>query len=213
MSIECDTRRPPPSESLDDRGKRLKSEPEPEPEPEPKVKRKPEPEPLPIWETKAIEDLKLSDFSMYDDDTDPFMFMCVHFTYRNKAQIKKDIETAAAVADYKHRSRNLSVFDAITPPKIDGRCWDAVPLSMTEASRLTLTPLCKLALDKYNAENQDANFMFLDIVKTTWSAVGMYYMTFQAQNDSPNCPATTFQAQVFRKRTGPHEVISCCIKT
>ncbi|MCH87216.1 hypothetical protein A2U01_0008082, partial [Trifolium medium] len=136
MSIECDTRffgviRPPP-ESLEERGKRLKSEPEPEPEPKPK--RKPEPKPLPVWETKAIEDLKLSDFSMYDDDIKPFMFMCVNFTYRNKAQIKKDMEIEAAIADYKHRSRNLSVFDAIPPPKIaqDGyRCWTAVPLPIT----------------------------------------------------------------------------------
>jgi hypothetical protein len=107
MSIECDTpfSRPPP-ESLDNGGKRLKSEPEPEPEPEPKPKQKPQ---IPIWESKAIKDLKLSDFSIYDDDIKPFMFMCGYFTYRNKAQIKKDMEIDAAIADYKHRSRNLSV--------------------------------------------------------------------------------------------------------
>jgi hypothetical protein len=102
MSIECDTpfSRPPP-ESLENGGKRLKSESEPEPEPKPKQK--------PIWESKAIKDLKLSDFSIYDDDIKPFMFMCGYFTYRNKAQIKKDMEIQAAIADYKQRSRNLSV--------------------------------------------------------------------------------------------------------
>ncbi|WJX32917.1 hypothetical protein P8452_21191 [Trifolium repens] len=210
MSIECDTpfSRPPP-ESLQNGGKRLKSKSESEPKP----KQKPQ---KPIWESKAIKDLKLSDFSIYDDDIKPFMFMCGYFTYRNKAQIKKDMEIDAAIADYKHRSRNLSVFDAIPPPKIAHhgiKFGAAVPLSITEARRRDLTPLCKLALDQCNAENQDANFVFLDIVKTTWSAVGMYYMTFQAQKDPPYCPAKIFQAQVFRERTGPHKVISCSIKT
>ncbi|WJX37696.1 hypothetical protein P8452_25436 [Trifolium repens] len=91
----------------------------------------------------------------------------------------------------KARSRNVSVFDAITPPRIAE--WGKY---------------------KYNVDNQAANFVFLDVVKTTWSAVGMYYITFQAHEDPPNCSAKTFQAQVWENRSGgPHEVISCAIKT
>ncbi|MCI10339.1 hypothetical protein A2U01_0031432 [Trifolium medium] len=61
------------------------------------------------------------------------------------------------MADHVKRSRNLSPFDAIAPPKVTtkfGICWPAVPLDMTDDRRLRLTPLCKAALDKFNAENQ-----------------------------------------------------------
>ncbi|MCI24412.1 digestive organ expansion factor-like protein [Trifolium medium] len=93
-----------------------------------------------------------------------------------------------------------------------GRCWTAVPLNMTDDLRLELTPLCNAALDKFNADNQDTNYVFVDVVKTTWRPGGIYYITFQAQNDSANGSPTTFQAMVMKKRTGPHEVKSCSIK-
>jgi hypothetical protein len=96
--------RPPPPVSLIERGKRPKSEPEPELE-----KTEPKPKPKPAWRSKAVDDLTLSDFSMYDNDAKPFMFMCAKFTYRNKAQIKKEKKIKALVADYKKRSRNVSV--------------------------------------------------------------------------------------------------------
>lgn len=51
----------------------------------------------------------MSDFSMYDDDPEPFMFMGRHFVYKNKAQIKLDEEIKIAMDDYRERSRNLSV--------------------------------------------------------------------------------------------------------
>jgi hypothetical protein len=38
-----------------------------------------------------------------------------------------------------------------------GRCWVAVPLTMTDDRRLQLTPLSKAALDKFNADNQVRN--------------------------------------------------------
>ncbi|MCI37501.1 hypothetical protein A2U01_0058725, partial [Trifolium medium] len=71
MSTECDTsslfgviRPPPPPENLEERGKRPKSEPEPEPEENQKPKCKPRQKAA--WELKALKDLTLSDFSMYD---------------------------------------------------------------------------------------------------------------------------------------------------
>ncbi|XP_045816685.1 uncharacterized protein LOC123909814 isoform X2 [Trifolium pratense] len=279
MSMESDTSlfgviRSPP-ENLEERGKRPKSEsesePKPELEPEPKSELEPEPKPKPerkpkpAWELKRVNDLTLSDFSMYDDDIKPFGFMCAKFYYRNKAQIQKDNEYEAAIADYKKRSRGLSVYDAITPPRIAqyGKCWVAVPLDlnenrlrrliplcklaldkynadnqaqvwenrngphkvkscaiktfavpldMDENLRSRLTPLCKLALEKYNADNQGANYVFLDVVKRTWSVSPMFYITFRAKKDLPNCSAKTFQAQVWENMNGPNEVRSCHLK-
>jgi hypothetical protein len=138
MSIECDTsclfgviRLPPPPETIIERGKRPKSEQEPEPVPEkkplpenldergkqPKSEPEPEEKQKPVqkrrekaaWELKALEDLTLSDFSMYDDVVKPFSFACTRFKYSNKAMIKKEKEIKAASADYIKRSRNLSV--------------------------------------------------------------------------------------------------------
>ncbi|XP_045803186.1 uncharacterized protein LOC123896829 [Trifolium pratense] len=222
MSTECDTsslfgviRPPPPPENLEERGKRPKSEPEAEPEPEEKQKPKWKPREKAAWELKALKDLTLSDFSMYDEDVEPFMFGCAKFVYKNKAMINQEKEIKDAMADHVKRSRNLSPFDAITPPKVTtkfGICWPAVPLNMTDDLRLELTPLCNAALDKFNADNQDTNYVFVDVVKTTWRPGGVYYITFQAQNDSPNCPVDTFQARVVKMRTGPHAVTSCSIK-
>jgi hypothetical protein len=112
MSIECDTsclfgviRSPPPPENLDERGKQPKSEPEPEEKQKPVQKRREKA----AWELKALEDLTLSDFSMYDDAVKPFSFACTRFKYSNKAMIKKEKEIKAASADYIKRSCNLSV--------------------------------------------------------------------------------------------------------
>jgi hypothetical protein len=50
-----------------------------------------------------------SDFSIYDDLDYPYLFGCSRFTYRNKAQIKKDEQIAVAMVAYRKRSRNLTV--------------------------------------------------------------------------------------------------------
>ncbi|XP_058781672.1 uncharacterized protein LOC131655891 [Vicia villosa] len=153
----------------------------------------------------------MSDFSMYDDDPEPFEFSCRRFVYKNKAQIIKDQQIKVAMDDYRERSRNLSVFDAISVPKISGKCGGTGPLPITEDVRLRLTPLCNLALEKYNAD-KDTHFVFANIVKSTWSPTtgNMYYITFQAQDSSTSL--TTFQAQVSNHRSGP-KVYSCAIKT
>lgn len=120
----------PSSESLPERGKWLRSESElqpklePKPQPElglepqpelglePKLEPKPKSEPLEwyhVLNSKQRKALKMSDFSMYDDDPEPFVFMCRRFVYKNKAQIKLDEEIKVAMDDYRERSRNLSV--------------------------------------------------------------------------------------------------------
>lgn len=225
----------PSADSCDERGKWLKSEPELQPEPElksepelppelklepelaPELKSQPKQRQKYEWELKRFEDLVISDFSVYDDDIKPFVFKCVRFTYKNKAQIKKDKEIRVARAKHKRRSRNLSPFDAITPPRKAEICYGVIPLSITDDLRLKLTPLCKLALEQYNAKNQGANFVLADIVKTTWRPGGIYYITFQAQKqeqeDPSDRPVIIFQAHVWNKRPGPPEVVSCAIKT
>ncbi|KAI5406566.1 uncharacterized protein LOC127083267 [Lathyrus oleraceus] len=164
--------------------------------------------------SKQLKALKMSDFSMYDDDPKPFMFMGRDFVYKNKAQIKLDEEIKVAMDDYRERSRNLSNFDAISRPKISDRCGGGPgPLPITEDVRLRLTPLCKFALDKYNAD-KDTHFVFANIVKSTWCPGAMYYITFLAQDSSNNnnTSLTTFQAQVSNLRPAP-KLYSCAIKT
>ncbi|XP_058781665.1 uncharacterized protein LOC131655883 [Vicia villosa] len=200
MSMEFETRVTiPHSESFEEREKGLESEEESEEE-------------LSDWELKRPEDLVPSDFSMYDDDPKPFHIYTRSFVYKNEAQVEKEKQIKIAMADYRERSRNLSRFDAIAPPKIAELCGSIIPLPIDDDLRLVLTPLCNVALEKYNDDNQDANFVLTDIVKTTWSPGGMYYITFQAQDPS-NTHATTFQAQVHQMCRGPPKVISCAIKT
>lgn len=216
----------PAADSCDERGKSVKSKPELQPEPELPSELKSEPELPPElksqpkqrekyeWESKRVEDLEMSDFSMFDDDIEPFMFICARFIYKNKAQIQKDKEIEVAMAEYRECSRNLSVFDAIPVPKISGKCGGVGPLPMTDDRRLRLTPACHLALDHYNAENQGPNFVFVDVVKTTYRPGGFYYITFQAQEEIPNSPVIAFQAEVRIWRTDPPIIIkSCAIKT
>ncbi|XP_058768867.1 uncharacterized protein LOC131642664 [Vicia villosa] len=110
--------------------------------------------------------------------------------------------------DYRERSLNLSVFDAISVPKISDKCGGTGPVDISEDLRLRLTPLCKFASDKYNAD-KDTHFVFASIVKTTWSPGAIYYIIFQAQDSSTSL--TTFQTQVVNQRPAP-EVISCANK-
>lgn len=63
----------------------------------------PKSEPETPWESIRNEELMESDFSIYDDLKDPYMFMCSRF------QIKKDEEIRIAMAEHKKRSRNLTV--------------------------------------------------------------------------------------------------------
>ncbi|XP_058781663.1 uncharacterized protein LOC131655880 isoform X2 [Vicia villosa] len=194
MSMEFETRVTIlPSESFEEREKRLESEQDSDEESEPKRF---------DWQLKRPEDLVLSDFSMYDDDPKPFKIYTRSFVYKNEAQVEKEKQIKIAMADYRKRSRNLSRFDAIAPPKIAELCSSIIPLPIDDDLRLELTPLCNVALEKYNDDNQ-----------TTWRPGGMYYITFQAQDPS-NTHATTFQAQVHKMCRGPpHKVISCAIKT
>ncbi|CAK8566383.1 unnamed protein product [Lathyrus sativus] len=227
----------PPSESLPERGKLLKleselqpnlgSKPQPESELQPNLEPKPQPESKLqpnlerkprleyLLSSKPMKKLKMSDFSMYDDEPEPFMFMHRRFVYKNKAQIKLDEEIKVAMDDHRERSRNLSPFDAIGRPKISDTCGGGPrPIPITESVRLELTPLCKLALDKYNAD-KDTHFVFADIVKSTWCPGAMYYITFLAQdssNNNNNTSLTTFQAQVSNRRPAP-KVYSYAIKT
>ncbi|CAK8566385.1 unnamed protein product [Lathyrus sativus] len=171
-----------------------------------------------LLSSKSMKKLKMSDLSiMYDDDPKPFQFMCPRFVYKNKARIKLDEEIKVAMDDYRERSRNLSPFDAICRPKVlmlENCGGGPRPIPITESKRLELTPLCKLALDKYNAD-KDTHFVFADIVKTTWRPGAMYYITFLAQdssNNNNNTSLTTFQAQVSNMRPAP-EIYSCAIKT
>ncbi|CAL5203560.1 unnamed protein product [Lathyrus oleraceus] len=117
-----------------------------------------------------------------------------------------------AYAEYRERSRDLTPFDAIEPPPY--MCGGISPLHITNEVRRNLTPLCELALDKYNTE-QGTNFVFVDILKSTHQVVAgtNYFMTFRAK--SPNCPLVTFQAYVWVKLPcygGQPVVQSCVIK-
>jgi hypothetical protein len=94
-------------ESCEERGKRQKQEPEPELNLGPEVKQ--EIPPTYEWLSKPAKDLKASDFSMFDDDPEPFMFERGHFVYKNDAFIKEQQEIKAAMAEYRRLSRNLSV--------------------------------------------------------------------------------------------------------
>src|ERR1051325_2430530 len=95
MSMEFETRLPP-SESVEAREKPLELEEESELEMEP-------------WQLKRPEDLVPSDFSMYDNDPEPFFIAARSFVYKNNAQIEKEKQIEIAMADYRQRSRNLSV--------------------------------------------------------------------------------------------------------
>ncbi|CAL5203574.1 unnamed protein product [Lathyrus oleraceus] len=168
------------------------------------------------WELKRPEDLVASDFWMYEDDPKPFAMGAGRFEYKNKAWIEREKKIKIAMDDYRERSRNLTVslFDAIAPPEIAGICGGVIPLPLDEDDlHRDLIPLCNAALESYNFD-KGSKFVLADIVKTTWRAGGMYYITFQAQDPS-NSNATTFQAQVRLMLVGPPKEImstasTCC---
>lgn len=170
-------------------------------------------EPKAPWECKRMEDLEESDFSIYDDYSEPYMFACKRFVYKNKATIEQE----KAIAEYEERSRNLSPYDAIAPPPNSRLCGGVRPFLITDDLRPRLINLCTLALEKYNADNQGANFVFDDLVKTTGKLVCgvIFYITFKAK-DASNGAAQTFQAQVWDtmlpKNAKPPVVDSCSIK-
>ncbi|XP_058753950.1 uncharacterized protein LOC131627134 isoform X1 [Vicia villosa] len=160
MSMELDTLLPgvtqhPPPESYVEIDKRQKLEPEAEEESESQSNSESEsesewePEP---WSLKRIEDLVESDFYMYNDDSNPYLFSCSRFEYKNKAQIKKEEQVEKAVAEYEERSRNLTPFDAIPVPplaNIFGNNWPK-PITITDDVRPLLIHLSNLALEIYN---------------------------------------------------------------
>ncbi|XP_058753951.1 uncharacterized protein LOC131627134 isoform X2 [Vicia villosa] len=230
MSMELDTLLPgvtqhPPPESYVEIDKRQKLEPEAEEESESQSNSESEsesewePEP---WSLKRIEDLVESDFYMYNDDSNPYLFSCSRFEYKNKAQIKKEEQVEKAVAEYEERSRNLTPFDAIPVPplaNIFGNNWPK-PITITDDVRPLLIHLSNLALEIYNQGTANANYVFNEIVKATSQFIpyGTHYITFEAKDaahvDPFNSPITTFQAHVWNRRPeeGQPVVKSCSIK-
>ncbi|GAU44761.1 hypothetical protein TSUD_246540 [Trifolium subterraneum] len=168
---------------------------------------------------------------MYDNDPKPFIFFGINFVYRNKAEIqrKKEFEAASAafkdrLAYYKeHKIRTpidiAAEFPILAPPLGNAGC--TTPRRIDDNSRLRLTPLCNLALDKYNAENQGANFVLADILKAAHNSAGNNYITFLAapeqeedpsnNNNNNNSAATTFKARVWKRGSLPPKVFSCAV--
>ncbi|XP_004502198.1 uncharacterized protein [Cicer arietinum] len=199
-------------------------DPELVPEQEPESESEPELDPRSDWELIPIEKLTVNDLaSRYDDDPSPFCFGCPQFVYKNKALLKREEDSEKALAEYLELSCDVSPFDAIPIPPlaIADRCGCnfPAPVELTEECGL-LTDLSNLALEKFNAKNKGSNFVFDELVKAAYSPFPpTYYITFKA-NDAAhpqpsNSPATTFQAQVWKKmgREGPYMVKSCSIKT
>lgn len=205
------------TESWEESLKRPNSEPGKEPK-RPKSEQEPESKPKPREEV-SDEDPKLSDFSIYDDDDEPYIYMCDKFVYKNK--LMKKLEEA----DNEHleRSRGLSVYDVLPRPPRTLLCGGTQPLFITDEDRPTLDELSLLALEYYNGKNnnQAPTFEFHQVVKCTYD-VGiadgnMFYITFQAKprskEDTSDSPAlTTFQAQVWDGDDKSRNVIKCAIK-
>ncbi|XP_058755613.1 uncharacterized protein LOC131628816 [Vicia villosa] len=180
-----------PSESCDERGKRLKSESELESESESESESElesasdSEPEPFPKWDyrTKPFKDLVYEDFSSrYDDHPQPYIFGCARFVYRNKAQIKIDEEEAKALADYLRDSANISPFDAIPVPPLANKCGNNFPrpitTTMTDDCRALLIQLSKLALTKFNDENNQV-INYLTTIKNIYMFIhSLTYLLF-----------------------------------
>ncbi|GAU15984.1 hypothetical protein TSUD_338550 [Trifolium subterraneum] len=163
---------------------------------------KPKPPFVPI----SDGNLKLSDFSVYDDDDEPYLYSCEDFVYKNHAMRKIQEEDAK----YLELSHKLSPYDAIPLPPNTHIVGGApiVPIEIRKTGNPLLTKLSHLALEDYNQKNQDqgASFVFHDLVKCTMGCEfyfydddndgTTYYTTFQAkESDSPTL--TVFQAQVW----------------
>ncbi|XP_058766055.1 uncharacterized protein LOC131639589 [Vicia villosa] len=231
--------RPPPG-SCDERGKRPKSDQDPKTEPESGSSSEPEPESETDseterelekerdrafgWQSIPLEDLEVSDLSSrYEDHPYPFAYSCPKFTYVNKAMRKQEEDGKKALADYRESSRNISPYDVTDVPSFGNICGNNFPrpVTITVDRRQHFVHLSKLALDKYNHDNEGIKYEFEDVIKATRQFVPLitYYITFQAKtihDGVENCPAaTTFQARVW-DRTPSSElpvVESCSIKT
>ncbi|WJX84082.1 hypothetical protein P8452_66692 [Trifolium repens] len=117
--------------------------------------------------------------------------------------------------------RIRSPFDAIDPPPNSlkpGRARIVLPVSITDENRPFLIELSKLALEKYNDDNnQDPQFKpfeYDELVKSTlgsWAG-RKYFITFKAKQSSDDASSKIFQGIVWRKLDGSSEVLSCDIK-
>ncbi|XP_058781660.1 uncharacterized protein LOC131655878 [Vicia villosa] len=165
----------PASGSCDERGKRVKSDQEPEPEPESESGSEPGSEPESEtdseterefkkawevafgWQSIPLEDLKVSDLSSrFEDDPHPFSYICPKFTYLNKAKRQQEEDSKKALADYRESSRNISPYDVTDVPSFGNICGNNFPrpVTITEDRRPHFIHLSKLALDKYNHDNE-----------------------------------------------------------
>lgn len=93
---------PTPTENCRERGKMPNSEPELGSEQEPESKPKPRGS---IWDEWYDEDPDLNELSIYDDDDEPYIYMCEKYVYKNKLRLKLE----AADNEHLERSRGLSV--------------------------------------------------------------------------------------------------------
>ncbi|AES71755.1 hypothetical protein MTR_3g082420 [Medicago truncatula] len=221
MEFDTDT------ESWEESLKRPNSEPEKEPkrpksEPELGSEQEPESKPKPrgsIWDEWYDEDPELSELSIYDDDDEPYIYMCEKYVYKNKLRLKLE----AADNEHLERSRGLSEYDVLPRPPGTLLCGGTQPLPITDEDRPTLEQFSRLALDYYSEknDNQAPTFELHEVVKCAYdvgiAAGHMFYITFQAKpkdKDPSDGPAalTTFQAQVWDGYDESREVIKCTIK-
>ncbi|KAK7245456.1 hypothetical protein RIF29_40302 [Crotalaria pallida] len=119
------------------------------------------------------------------------------------------------LADYIERSRELSPYDAISPPPYSNLCGGVAPYLITDSLRPRLIRLCNLALDKFHSDNPGANYVFENIVKITATATSgtTYYITFEARAVAAST-CQTFQAHVWDRhpKLGGPVVEECKLK-
>lgn len=97
-------------------------------------------------------------------------------------------------------------FDAIPVPTLANVCGNNFPrpFHITDDRRSLFIDLSKLALEKYNHDNQGTKYEFVDLVKATKRRIPLttYYITFEAKDHHThhvhpsNFPAITFLAHV-----------------
>ncbi|PNX71254.1 hypothetical protein L195_g027128 [Trifolium pratense] len=122
------------------------------------------------------------------------------------------------MAEASGSSLEIDPFDTIAPPPrslIGGNLIPLLIIIITEDIRILLIKLSKIALEKYNEDNnQDPPFEFDEIVKSTQGICSgyKYFITFKAKQSS-NTSSTIFQACVWRRIDKSSQVLSCAIKT
>lgn len=215
MSMEFNTGvpavTPTPTENCRERGKMPNSEPELGSEQEPESKPKPRGS---IWDEWYDEDPDLNELSIYDDDDEPYIYMCEKYVYKNKLRLKLE----AADNEHLERSRGLSEYDVLPRPPGTLLCGGAQPLPITDEDRPTLEQFSRLALDYYSEknDNQAPTFELHEVVKCAYdvgiAAGHMFYITFQAKPNDKEDALTTFQAQVWDGYDESRDVIKCAIK-